>query len=76
MTAYNIGEGDIKNVRTVLCANDICAANMMDVDVDAMGILDPEGHPNAIRGAGREKKVLYIRSETENKSKKPEFVQK
>ena len=37
MTAQNVGEGDIKNVRTVLGANDIHAANMMDIDIDAMG---------------------------------------
>jgi hypothetical protein len=37
MTAQNVGEGDIKNVRTALGANDIHAANMMDIDVDAMG---------------------------------------
>jgi hypothetical protein len=36
MTAQNIGEGDIKNVRAVLCTNDIYAANMMDIDIDAM----------------------------------------
>jgi hypothetical protein len=37
MTAQNVGEGDIKNVRRALGANDIHAANMMDIDVDAMG---------------------------------------
>jgi hypothetical protein len=37
MTAKNVGEEDIKNVRTVLGANDIHAANMMDIDIDAMG---------------------------------------
>jgi hypothetical protein len=37
MTAQNVGEGDIKNVRTVLGANDIHAASMMDIDIDAMG---------------------------------------
>jgi hypothetical protein len=37
MTAQNIGEEDVKNVRAVLCTNDIYAANMMDMDIDAMG---------------------------------------
>jgi hypothetical protein len=59
----------------VLCANDIYAVNMMDIDIDAMGIPDPERHSNAARGAEREKKIPYIRSETE-KSKKPEICPK
>jgi hypothetical protein len=37
MTAQNVGEEDITNVRTVLGANGIHAANMMGIDVDAMG---------------------------------------
>jgi hypothetical protein len=37
MTAHNVGEEDIKNVRAVLSANDIHAANTMDIDIDAMG---------------------------------------
>jgi hypothetical protein len=48
---------------------------MMDIHVDAMGIPSPEGHPNSTRGAEREKKIPYIRSETE-KSKKSEICPK
>jgi hypothetical protein len=65
-----VGEEDIKNVRTAWGANDIHAENVMDIDIDAIGFW-------ALRGIGRrpreqserEKRVLYIRSETE-KSKK------
>jgi hypothetical protein len=49
--------------------------DVMDIDIDAMGIPDPKGHPNAARGAERERTIPYIRSETE-KSKKPEICPK
>jgi hypothetical protein len=52
---YKIGDR-----REVLCAADIYAANMIDIDVDAMGIPGPEGHLNAARGAEREKKIPYM----------------
>jgi hypothetical protein len=32
-----VGEEDMKNVRTVWGANGIHAANMMDIDIDAIG---------------------------------------
>jgi hypothetical protein len=43
MTAQNVGEEDIKNVWAVLGANDIHAANMMDIDIDAMGFRGLKG---------------------------------
>jgi hypothetical protein len=78
MAACNIEEGDIKMfgqscVQMVFTRQ----TNMVDIDIDAVGISGPEGqgHPNATRGAEREKKIPYIRSETE-KSKKPEICPK
>ena len=76
MAAQNVGEADIKNVRTVLGANDIHAAKMMDIDIDAMRFRGlTEGHPNATQGAEREKKIPYIRSKKE-KSKKQNKLSK
>jgi hypothetical protein len=37
MTAQMLERGGYKNVRTVRGANDIHAANMMDIDIDAIG---------------------------------------
>jgi hypothetical protein len=49
---------------------------MMDIDIDAMGIPGPEGHPMRPVEQRERKKTPYIRSEAE-KSEKPEvFVQK
>jgi hypothetical protein len=42
MVVYNLGEKDIQTVRVILVSYGIYAANMMDID--AMGISDPEGH--------------------------------
>jgi hypothetical protein len=50
MTAYSIGEEDIQIVRTALAANGIYAANV--VDIDAMGIPDPEGHSRHVDDRG------------------------
>jgi hypothetical protein len=63
-----VGGGDIKNVRTAWGANDIQAANMMDIDIDAIGFWALRSIRRRPR-VRREKKILYIRSETE-KSKK------
>jgi hypothetical protein len=67
MAIYNVGERDIANVRVILASFGIFAVDM--TDIDAMGIHDPEGHPKATQGAEREKKILYIRSETEKRKK-------
>jgi hypothetical protein len=80
MTAYNIGEGGIKNVQAVFCAHDIYAANMMDIDLDAMGVPDPEG-----RGASecnpwsveqRKGKGFRISNWRRRKAKSQKLVQK
>jgi hypothetical protein len=42
MVVYSLGEKDIQTVRVILASYGICAANMMDLD--AMGISNPEGH--------------------------------
>jgi hypothetical protein len=78
MVVHGFGDKDIHLIRAILAANGHYAMNMrdmMDMNMDSMGIPDPEGHPNAARGAEREKKIPYIRSETE-KSKKPEACPK
>jgi hypothetical protein len=67
------------NMPTVWCANGIYAANMMDIDIDAMGIPGPEGHPMARPVEQRERKRFRIsdrRSETEKSKKLEVFVQK
>jgi hypothetical protein len=46
MVVYNLGEKDIQSVRVILASFGIFAANMLDVD--AMGIPDPEGHSRNI----------------------------
>jgi hypothetical protein len=46
MAIYNVGERDIGAVRVILASFGIFAANM--VDIDAMGIPDPEGHTRHI----------------------------
>jgi hypothetical protein len=76
MTAQNVGEEDIKNVRTVLGANDIHAANMMDIDVDAMGFRTLRGIRMRPQGAEREKKIPYIRSEKEKGKKQKKMSKK
>jgi hypothetical protein len=45
-------------------------------DIDAMEVHDPEGHPKATQGAEREKKILYIRSETEKRKSKKNVQKK
>ena len=79
MTVYGLGEKNIREVRTILAANGYFTLNMRDIA--DMGVLPPGGkkyHPDdwgsndalhSRQGAEREKKILYIRSETE-KSKK------
>jgi hypothetical protein len=74
MTAYNIGEEVKKNVRTAWCANGIYAANMMDIDIDAVGIPGPEGH--LMRPVEqRERKGLRISDRRRRKAKSQKFVQ-
>jgi hypothetical protein len=74
MTAQNIGEGDIKNVRGVLCTNDIYAANMMDIDIDAMRF-------RALRGIRmrpmdqRERNRFRISDRRRRKAKSQKLVQ-
>jgi hypothetical protein len=46
MAIYNVGERDIGAVRVILASFGIFAADMMDID--AMGIPDPEGHTRRI----------------------------
>ena len=46
MAVYNLGERGIEIVRVILASYGIFAANMMDID--AMGIPDPEGHSRHI----------------------------
>ena len=46
MVVYSLGEKDIQTVRVILASYGIFAANMMDID--AMGIPDPEGHSRHI----------------------------
>jgi hypothetical protein len=46
MAVYNPRERDIEIVRVVLASYKVFAANM--VDIDAMGIPDPEGHSRHI----------------------------
>jgi hypothetical protein len=78
MEVHGFGDKEIHLIRAILAANGHYAMDMrdvVDVDIDSMGILGPEGHPNAARGAEREKTIPYIRSETE-KSKKPEICPK
>jgi hypothetical protein len=65
-----------KNVPTVLCANDIYAENMMAIDIDAMRIPDPGGHPNATHGAERERERFRISDRRRRKAKSQKFVQK
>jgi hypothetical protein len=79
MTAYNnIGEEDIKKCSDSIymwCANDIYAANMMDINIDAMGIPGSEGHP--MRPVEqRERKGLRISDRRRRKAKSQKFVQK
>jgi hypothetical protein len=38
-----------------------------DIDIDAMGIPGPEGHPNATRGAEREKQKQKARNWSKKK---------
>jgi hypothetical protein len=67
--------GILKNVRAVWGANDIHVANMMDIDVDAMGIPGPEGHPRRpVEQRGR--KGLRISDRRREKAKSQKFVQK
>jgi hypothetical protein len=78
MVMHGFGDKDIHLIGVILVANGHYAMDMrdmMDMDIDLMGIPGPEGHPNAARGAEREEKIPYIRSETE-KSKKPEICPK
>jgi hypothetical protein len=42
MAIYNAGDRYVEAARVILAPFGIFAANMMDID--AMGILDPEGH--------------------------------
>jgi hypothetical protein len=42
MAVYDLGERDIDIVRVILASYGIFAANMVDIDTDAMGIPDPE----------------------------------
>jgi hypothetical protein len=46
MAIYNVGERDIGAVRVMLASFGIFAADMMDID--AVGIPDPEGHTRHI----------------------------
>jgi hypothetical protein len=50
MAIYNVGERDIDTVRVILASFGIFAANM--ADIDAMGVLDPEGHTRHILMTG------------------------
>jgi hypothetical protein len=52
-----------------LGANDIHAANMMDIDID-YGIPGPEGHPNATQGAREKRFRISDRRRRKAKSKK------
>jgi hypothetical protein len=76
MTAQNVGEGDIKNVRAVLCANDIHSRGKHDgYGYRFDGIPGPQGHPNATQGAERETR-LRISDRRRRKAKSQNFVQK
>ena len=56
--------------RSGWCANDIYAANMMDIDIDAMGIPDPEGHPmRPVEQRERKRKGLRISDRRRRKAK-------
>ena len=46
MVVYNLGDEGIQSVRVILASFGIFAADMLDVD--AMGIPDPEGHSRHI----------------------------
>ena len=61
---------------TVWCAHDIYAANIVGIDIDAMGIPGPEGHPmRPVEQREREKR-LRISDRRRRKAKSQELVQK
>jgi hypothetical protein len=54
----------------------IYAANMMDIDIDAMGIPGSEGHAPMRPVEQRERKGLRISDRRRRKAKSQKFVQK
>jgi hypothetical protein len=75
MTAQNVGEEDIQNVRTVLGANDIHAANMMDIDIDAIGFRALRGIRRRPREQ-RERKRFCISDRRRRKAKSKKLSKK
>jgi hypothetical protein len=78
MEVHGFGDKEIHLIRATLAANGHYAMDMrdvVDVDIDSMGILGPEGHPNAARGAEREKR-FRISDRRRRKAKSQKSVQK
>ena len=68
VVVHGLGDKDIRLIRAILAASGHYAMDMRDtmrydgyiyIVIDAMGIPGPEGHPNAARGAEREKDSVY-----------------
>jgi hypothetical protein len=65
---------DMEIVRVVLAAEGIYVESMMDID--AMGVPGPEGHPNATRGAERERKRFRTSDRRRRKAKSQKLSKK
>jgi hypothetical protein len=75
MTAQMLERGGYKNVRIVWGANDIHAANMMDIDIDAIGFWALRSIRRRPREQ-RERKRFCISDRRRRKAKSKKNVQK